>query len=60
MDYYGYFWGLLKYYIPAILFIISVAVEPNVVLLVISIAWIATSIFVSTILWEPDKKKGYA
>lgn len=57
MDYYGYFWGLLKYYLPIILFIISIFVEPNVVLLVISIAWIMTSLFVSIMIWEPSNKE---
>lgn len=46
----------MKYYLPIILFIISIFVEPNVVLLIISIAWIMTSVLVSVLLWEPGKK----
>ncbi len=59
MDYYGYFWGLLKYYLPIILFILSIFVTPNVVLLIISLAWIMTSLLVSILLWEPSKKQRY-
>lgn len=59
MDYYGYFWGLLKYYLPIILFIISIFIAPNVVLLIISVAWIMTSLLVSVLLWEPNTKKNY-
>ncbi len=59
MDYYGYFWGLLKYYLPIILFIISITIAPNVVLLIISLAWILTSLLVSVMLWEPNKRENY-
>ncbi len=59
MDYYGYFWGLLKYYLPIILFILSIFIVPNVVLLIISLAWIMTSLLVSILLWEPEKKQRY-
>ena len=56
MDYYGYFWGLLKYFLPIILFIISVIVEPNLILLIISVIWIMTSVFVSVLLMDQDKR----
>ncbi len=59
MDYYGYFWGLLKYYLPIIFLIISIFIAPNVVLLIISLAWIMASLLVSVLLWEPNKKENY-
>ena len=59
MDYYGYFWGLLKYYLPIIFLIISIFIAPNIVLLIISLAWIMTSLLVSVLLWEPNKKENY-
>jgi len=55
MDYYGYFWGLLKYYIPAILLIISLTVEKSFLLLTISIVWISASLFVVMLLQDEDK-----
>lgn len=47
----------MKYYLPIILLIISIFVTPNVVLLIISIAWVMSSLLVSVLLWEPNKKE---
>ena len=56
MDFYRYFWGLLKYYIPAILLIISIVVEPNILLLIIAVVWIVTSLFISLLLIEDETR----
>jgi len=55
MDYYAYFWDLLKYYIPAILLILSLVVFKSILLLIISIVWILASVFVSISEMEPRK-----
>jgi uncharacterized membrane protein len=61
MDYYSYFWGMLKYYIPAILLIISIFIEPSILLLIIAIVWITISIFMGILLAdEGQKKKSYS
>lgn len=54
MDYYDLIWGLLKYFIPIVLFIIAIAYS-NMILLIISLIWILGSIFVSLMLMENDK-----
>ncbi len=54
MDFYDLFWGLLKYVIPVILFIISVLLN-NMILLVISLLWIMSSIFVAFIVMNNNK-----
>ncbi len=54
MDYYDLIWGLLKYFIPIVLFIIAIAYN-NLILLIISLIWILGSIFVSLMLMENDK-----
>lgn len=57
MDYYEYVWGLVKYWIPLMLFIISVTVIRNVLLLVISVTWVAGSILFTIIsLPEEDRR----
>lgn len=57
MDYYEYVWGLVKYWIPLMLFIISVTVIRNVLLLVISVTWVAGSILFTMIaLPEEDRR----
>lgn len=48
---------MLKYYIPAILLIISLFIEPNIVLLIISIVWITISIFMGILLMDDGSKK---
>ncbi|MCW6168748.1 MAG: hypothetical protein LVQ94_03200 [Thermoplasmatales archaeon] len=55
MDYYAYFWDLLKYYIPVILLILSLVVFKSILLLIISIVWILASVFVSISEMEPRK-----
>ncbi|WP_153280105.1 hypothetical protein [Thermoplasma sp. Kam2015] len=54
MDYYDLTWGLLKYFIPIVLFIIAIAYN-NIILLIIALIWILGSIFVSLMLMEDDK-----
>lgn len=54
MDFYDLFWGLLKYVIPVILFIISVLLD-NMILLVISLLWIMSSIFIAFIVMDNNR-----
>ncbi len=54
MDFYDLFWGLLKYVIPVILFIISVLLD-NMILLVISLLWIMSSIFMAFIVMDNNR-----
>lgn len=54
MDFYAFFWGVIKYLLPAILFIISVVISPNVLLLIISVSWIMASILISALTMEKN------
>ncbi|MCL4438982.1 MAG: hypothetical protein M1616_06450 [Candidatus Thermoplasmatota archaeon] len=53
MDYYEYLWGLLKYWLPLTLFVISLTIDRNILLLVISVTWVVGAIFF-TMLTGPD------
>ncbi|MGC8505783.1 MAG: hypothetical protein ACP5NK_03640 [Thermoplasmata archaeon] len=58
MDLYAYFWGVLKYLLPAMLLIVALWVEPNYLLLIISIIWILSSITVSVLYLDPKMYNG--
>lgn len=58
MDIYAYFWGVLKYLLPAMLLIVALWVEPNYLLLIISLIWILSSITVSVLYLDPKKYDG--
>ncbi len=49
MDYYAYFWGVIKYLLPAMIFVIAVWIAPNALLLMIAVIWISSSIIVSAL-----------
>ena len=53
MDYYEYLWGLLKYWLPITLFVISLTIDRNILLLIISVTWVVAAIFF-TMLTCPD------
>jgi hypothetical protein len=53
MDYYEYLWGLLKYWLPLTLFVISLTIDKNILLLIISVTWVVGAIFF-TMLTSPD------
>ena len=53
MDYYEYLWGLLKYWLPITLFVISLTIDRNILLLIISVTWVVAAIFF-TMLTSPD------
>lgn len=57
MDFYAYVWGVVKYVMPVMIFIIAVAVTPNILLLIISVIWITSSITVSVLAMEPSGRK---
>lgn len=48
---------MLKYYIPAILLIIALFIEPNIALLIIAIMWITISIFMGILTMDEGPKK---
>ncbi|MCL4327887.1 MAG: hypothetical protein M1149_06240 [Candidatus Thermoplasmatota archaeon] len=58
MDLYAYFWGVLKYLLPAMLLIVALWVEPNYLLLIISLIWILSSITVSVLYLDPKTYNG--
>jgi hypothetical protein len=58
MDIYVYFWGVLKYLLPVMLLIVALWVEPNYLLLIISLIWILSSITVSVLYLDPKKYNG--
>ncbi|MCL4335185.1 MAG: hypothetical protein M1402_03720 [Candidatus Thermoplasmatota archaeon] len=57
MDFYAYVWGVVKYVLPIMIFIIAVAVSPNILLIIISVIWITSSITVSVLSMEPSGKR---
>lgn len=57
MDFYAFFWGVIKYLLPAILFIVSIVITPNVLLLIISVTWIMASIMISALTMEKNNGK---
>ena len=57
MDYYEYVWGLLKYWLPLILFIISITVIKNVLLLIVSITWVIAALFFSMLTAPEDERR---
>jgi|GEM_PF-1652821 hypothetical protein len=59
MDFSEYVWGVIKYIFPAILFIISVAVTPNFILMMISLIWLFSSIIIYALSLEPENKPRY-
>lgn len=58
MDLYAYFWGVLKYLLPAMLLIVALWVEPSYLLLIISLIWILSSITVSVLYLDPKTYNG--
>ena len=58
MDLYAYFWGVLKYLLPAMLLMVALWVEPNYLLLIISLIWILSSITVSVLYLDPKTYNG--
>jgi len=46
-------WGLLKYWLPLTLFVISLTIDKNILLLIISVTWVVGAIFF-TMLTSPD------
>jgi hypothetical protein len=57
MDFYAYFWGVIKYLLPAMIFIIAVWVSPNAFLLLLSIIWILSSILLTIFVEDPGNGK---
>jgi len=57
LDLYKFVWGVIKYLLPAMLFIISVFIAPDTLLLIVSLLWIFASIIetVLTLPGETDK-----
>ncbi|MHB1811244.1 MAG: hypothetical protein ACYDCP_05600 [Thermoplasmataceae archaeon] len=57
MDFYAYFWGVIKYLLPAMIFIIAVWVSPNAFLLLLSIVWILSSILLTVFVEDSGNGK---
>ncbi|WP_393971223.1 hypothetical protein OXIME_001483 [Oxyplasma meridianum] len=57
MDFYAYFWGVIKYLLPAMIFIIAVWVSPNAFLLLLSIIWILSSILLTVFVEDSGNGK---
>ncbi|MGC8515763.1 MAG: hypothetical protein ACP5OC_06495 [Thermoplasmata archaeon] len=54
IDLYKFVWGVVKYLLPAMLFIISVLIAPDLLLLIVSLLWIFASV-IETVLTMPKE-----
>lgn len=54
-DLYKFVWGTVKYTVPILLFIVAVFVTKDMLLLIVSLLWIAASIIVSVLALSDEK-----